>query len=97
MVPRQLYSSGSRPSHPGLPAAVPRTFAIETPFPADDRSIGYERGSSVSPEWHSAVANAAMATADEVDSVVAAMQDVGADTTVSAAMALQAVGRKPLH
>lgn len=43
-----------------------RTFVVETPFPADDRSLGYERGTSVSPEWHTAVAEAALATAEEV-------------------------------
>ena len=43
-----------------------RTFVVDTPFPPDDRSIGYERGSSVSQEWHTAVTNAAMATADEI-------------------------------
>ena len=43
-----------------------RTFVVDTPFPADDRSLGYERGSSVSSEWHNAVSNAALATADEI-------------------------------
>ena len=33
------------------PAHSPRTFVVTTPFPADDRSLGYERGSSVSSEW----------------------------------------------
>lgn len=46
------------------PAA--RTFVVDTPFPADDRSLGYERGSSVSAEWHNAVSNGALATADEI-------------------------------
>ena len=45
---------------------VPRTFVVETPFPADDRSLGYERGSSVSPAWQAATMNAAIATASEV-------------------------------
>ena len=43
-----------------------RIFVVETPFPADDRSIGYERGASISPEWHSATTSAAVETADEV-------------------------------
>ena len=47
-------------------ATVPRLFVVNTPFPADDRSLGYERGSSISPEWHSATTNAAIATAIEV-------------------------------
>ena len=44
----------------------PRTFVVSTPFPADDRSLGYERGSSVSREWHTATSNAAIAAADEI-------------------------------
>lgn len=47
-------------------ANAPRTFVIETPFPADDRSLGYERGSSISAQWHNAITHAALATADEV-------------------------------
>lgn len=46
-------------------ARVPRTFVVETPFPADDRSLGYERGSSISREWQTATVNAAIATAAE--------------------------------
>lgn len=45
---------------------VGRTFVLETPFPADDRSLGYERGRSVTPSWYAAVMNAAAATAAEV-------------------------------
>ena len=44
----------------------PRTFVVDTPFPADDRSLGYERGSSVPRDWHVAATHAAVATADEV-------------------------------
>lgn len=44
----------------------PRTFVVETSFPADDRSLGYERGSSVSWSWYEAVTQAAVATASEV-------------------------------
>lgn len=47
-------------------AGSSRTFVIDTPFPADDRSLGYERGRSVSPEWFAAVNRAAIATAAEV-------------------------------
>lgn len=42
-----------------------RVFVCETPFPADDRSLGYERGSSVSAEWLDASTRAAVATATE--------------------------------
>jgi hypothetical protein len=47
-------------------ADASRTFVVSTPFPADDRSLGYERGSSVSHEWQVAAADAAVLAADEV-------------------------------
>ncbi|MGI9456014.1 MAG: DUF1592 domain-containing protein [Aeoliella sp.] len=47
-------------------APMARTFVVDTPFPADDRSLGYERGSSVSREWHDATTSAALAAAEEV-------------------------------
>jgi cytochrome c553 len=49
-----------------LPHDVPRVFVLSTPFPPDDKSIGYERGTSVSPEWFAAATSAAIATADHV-------------------------------
>ena len=39
---------------------------VETPFAADDRSLGYERGSSVSRQWHAAASDASVAAASEV-------------------------------
>ncbi|MEZ6063002.1 MAG: DUF1592 domain-containing protein [Planctomycetaceae bacterium] len=45
---------------------TPRVYVCETPFPADDHSLGYERGSSVSPEWQAATTSAAVAAAQEV-------------------------------
>ena len=33
------------------PASLPETFVLTTPFPPDDRSAGYERGTSVSKAW----------------------------------------------
>ena len=49
-----------------IPHDAPPVFVLDTPFPPDDRSIGYERGAAVSPEWFTAAAAAAVATADEV-------------------------------
>ena len=49
-----------------LPHGVPPVFVLATPFPPDDKSIGYERGTSVSPEWFAAATAAAIATADHV-------------------------------
>jgi hypothetical protein len=48
------------------PRKSPPTFVPATPLPPDDRSIGYERGTSVSPEWFAAVTTAAIETADHV-------------------------------
>ena len=46
--------------------ASPRTFVVKTQFPADDRSLGYERGSSVSQDWHAATNSAAIEVVTEV-------------------------------
>lgn len=48
------------------PVRVPEVFVLETSFPPDDRSVGYERGTSVSQTWVSAVTNAAIETANYV-------------------------------
>ncbi len=44
--------------------SVPMTFVISTPFPADDSSDGYERGTSVSQAWEQATTAAAIEAAD---------------------------------
>ena len=41
-------------------------FVLTTPFPPDDKSIGYERGSTVSAEWFAAATAASAETADYV-------------------------------
>ncbi|MGI8978175.1 MAG: DUF1592 domain-containing protein [Pirellulaceae bacterium] len=40
--------------------SAPEVFVCETPFPPDDRSIGYERGSSISKAWDQATTEGAM-------------------------------------
>jgi cytochrome c553 len=47
-----------------LPHDVPPVFVLDTPFPPDDKSIGYERGTTISPEWYAATTAAAIETAD---------------------------------
>ncbi|HEY2342139.1 MAG TPA: DUF1592 domain-containing protein, partial [Chthoniobacteraceae bacterium] len=47
--------------------SVPPTMVVSTAFPPDDRSIGYERGVSVSKEWDEATTEAAIAVAEYVD------------------------------
>ena len=44
----------------------PRTFVVDTAFPADDRSFGYERAISVTPSWPEATTQGAVATAEEI-------------------------------
>jgi hypothetical protein len=48
------------------PNVFSETLILETPFPPDDRSFGWERGSSVSKEWDQAATDAALETADYV-------------------------------
>ena len=47
-----------------LPNESSESFVLTTPFPPDDASIGYERGTSISPEWFAAATAAAIETAD---------------------------------
>ena len=54
------------PARDLAPVGMPETFVPETPFPPDDRSIGYERGTSVSKAWDTATTDAAIETADYV-------------------------------
>lgn len=48
------------------PERATPTFISNTPFPADDSSVGYERGVSVSKEWDEAVTHAAIEVANHV-------------------------------
>ncbi|QDU89855.1 PA14 domain protein [Pirellulimonas nuda] len=56
-----------------------RTFVLQTPLPADDRSLGYEQGSSVSQAWLTAISEAALETADEVVAKLPALAGRKAD------------------
>jgi cytochrome c553 len=47
-----------------IPHEAPTVFVLETPFPPDDKSIGYERGTTISQEWYAATTAAAVETAD---------------------------------
>ncbi len=58
------------------PLAVPISFVLTTPFPPDDRSIGYERGSSISRAWEQATTDAAIEIADYVMSHLAELSGV---------------------
>ena len=47
-----------------IPHDSPEVFVVKTPFPPDDKSIGYERGTSVSQEWFAAANSASVEMAD---------------------------------
>jgi hypothetical protein len=47
-------------------ARVAPTFVLTTPFPPDDSSVGYERGTAVSKEWDEATTQAALEVASYV-------------------------------
>jgi hypothetical protein len=49
-----------------VPVSLPETFVVTTPFPPDDRSVGYERGTSVSKAWDVATTDAAIEVAGYV-------------------------------
>lgn len=48
------------------PHHFPESYFVNTPFPPDDRSTGFERGSGVSKEWDRATTDAAIEIADYV-------------------------------
>jgi cytochrome c5 len=50
------------------PKTAPEVFVVQTPFPPDDRSVGYERGTSVSKAWDQATTDGAIEVADYVTS-----------------------------
>lgn len=51
------------PSFALSPKETGPVFVVANPFPADDRSIGYERGNSVDKDWDAAVTRAALEAA----------------------------------
>jgi hypothetical protein len=48
------------------PISAPEMFVLQTPFPPDDRSVGYERGTSVSKAWDQSTTDAAIEVATHV-------------------------------
>lgn len=48
------------------PERMREVMIVSTNFPADDRSLGYERGAGVSSEWEQAVTQAAIAVSEKV-------------------------------
>ena len=54
------------PSRNLSPVLLPEVFVLTTSFPPDDRSAGYERGTSVSKAWDLATTDAAIEVAGYV-------------------------------
>jgi hypothetical protein len=48
------------------PSSSPETYVVSDPFPPDDGSMGYERGTSVSKDWDDAITAAALDAAGYV-------------------------------
>jgi hypothetical protein len=48
------------------PGSAPETFVCTTPFPPDDRSYGWERGTAISQAWDECTTSAAIAAASYV-------------------------------
>ncbi len=48
------------------PERMREVMIVATNFPADDRSLGYERGTGVSPEWDQSVTQAAITVGEQV-------------------------------
>jgi hypothetical protein len=54
------------PSRVLSPSDLTERFVLTTPFPPDDRSIGYERGNAISRAWDNATTDAALEVASYV-------------------------------
>ena len=63
---RPKQADESIPARCLVPRGSPATFVLTTPFPPDDRSMGYERGNAISKDWDEATTSAGLETADYV-------------------------------
>jgi mono/diheme cytochrome c family protein len=61
------------------PSSVPESYILQTPFPPDDRSVGYERGTSVSKAWDQSTTDAALEVAAHVTGHLKELAGVGPD------------------
>ena len=59
------------------PNRAPELFVVGTPFPPDDRSVGYERGTSISKAWEQATTDAAIEVASFVVTHLPELAGVG--------------------
>ncbi|MDX1946745.1 MAG: DUF1592 domain-containing protein [Pirellulaceae bacterium] len=61
------------------PQKWPEAFVLQTPFPPDDRSIGYERGTTISKAWDQATTDAAIEVAGYVAARLRELSGANAD------------------
>lgn len=73
------------PSRQLVPQRVPESFVVTTPFPPDDRSAGYERGTSISKAWDESTTEAAIEVAGYVAARVRELSGVRDDAADRAA------------
>lgn len=62
-----------------LPQRVAETFVLQTPFPPDDRSMGYERGTSVSKDWEQATMDSAVEVAAAIEASLPELSETRRD------------------
>ena len=55
-------AAGVIPSRNLTPSRQPEMFTLTSPFPPDDRSLGWERGTTISKAWDEATTDAALET-----------------------------------
>ncbi len=61
------------------PKDAPEVFVSTAPFPPDDRSVGYERGTAVSSAWEEATTEGAIEAAGYVAEHLDRLADIGRD------------------
>jgi len=64
------------PSRCLSPSRLPERFVLTTPFPPDDRSVGYEKGTAISRAWDNATTEAALEVASYVAQHRAALAQI---------------------
>jgi hypothetical protein len=76
---RPHYTLEMIPSRDLITSTGPPVFVVQTPFPPDDRSLGYERGASISKAWDEATTEAAIEIAGYVSVRLAELAGASAD------------------
>ena len=68
---------------------------LQTPFPPDDRSVGYERGTSVSKAWDQATTDAAIEVAGYVAAHLKELAGVEQDAPTASQSSANFAGGSP--